>query len=84
MSNNKQSSLEQLVIALYENGYLQGNGDEIDDLLMYFKAMHKDEIFKSYEEGYRAAKKNIDPSCKCGLPKYGGYTCSRTDCDQNV
>ena len=48
------------------------------------KAMHKEEIFKSYEEGYRAAQKNIDPSCKCGLPKYGGYTCSRTDCDQNL
>ena len=44
MSNNKQSSIEQFAIALYENGFLQGNGDEINDLLVYFKAMHKGEI----------------------------------------
>ena len=51
MSNNKQSSVEQLAIALYENGYLQGNGDEIDDLLVYFKAMHKEEIENAYNYG---------------------------------
>jgi hypothetical protein len=41
MSNNKQSSVEQFAIALYDNGLLQGNGNQIDDLLLHFKAMHK-------------------------------------------
>lgn len=46
MSNNKQSSIEQFAIALYENGLLQGNGNQIDDLLLHFKAMHKEEMVK--------------------------------------
>jgi len=44
MSNEKQSSLELFALALYEGGYLQGNGDEINDLLEHHKAMHKKEI----------------------------------------
>lgn len=44
MSNNKQSSLELFALALYEKGFLQGNGDEINDLLDKAKAMHKEEI----------------------------------------
>jgi hypothetical protein len=44
MSNNKQSSVELFAIALYEGGYLQGNGDDINDLLERHKAMHKEEI----------------------------------------
>lgn len=47
MSNNKQSSVELLAIALYEKGFLQGNGDEINDLLEHHKAMHKEEIVKA-------------------------------------
>lgn len=48
MSNNKQSSIEQFAIALYDNGLLQGNGNHIDDLLLHFKAMHKEEIEDAY------------------------------------
>lgn len=51
MSNNKQSSVEQFAIALYENGLLQGNGNKIDDLLLHFKAMHKEETMDAYDEG---------------------------------
>jgi hypothetical protein len=51
MINNKQSSVELLAIALYEGGYLQGNGDEINDLLKQHKAIHKEEIEEAYEEG---------------------------------
>ena len=61
MSNNKQnhiveankmvSSVELFAIALYDNGLLQGNGDEIDDLLVQFKAMHKEEIIDAHLEG---------------------------------
>jgi hypothetical protein len=52
MSNNKQSSVEQFAIALYDNGLLQGNGNQIDDLLLHFKAMHKEEIMDAHTTGY--------------------------------
>ena len=51
MSNNKQSSLELFAIALYEGGYLQGNGNEINDLLEHHKAMHKEETKNAYWAG---------------------------------
>lgn len=41
MNNNKQSSVELFAIALYEKGFLQGNGNEIDDLLEKAKAIEK-------------------------------------------
>ena len=45
MTNNKQqTAVEQFAIALYEKGFLQGNGDEVDDLLVHFKAKHKEEF----------------------------------------
>lgn len=44
MSNKKQSSIELFAIALYEKGFLKGNGNEINDLLEEHKAMHKEEI----------------------------------------
>ena len=51
MSNNKQSSVELFAIALYEGGFLQGNGDEINDLLEHHKAMHKEEVMKATWKG---------------------------------
>jgi hypothetical protein len=48
MSNNKQSSVELFAIALYEGGYLQGNGDEINELLEHHKAMHEYEIKEAF------------------------------------
>jgi hypothetical protein len=48
MSNNKQSSVELFAIALYEGGYLQGNGDEINDLLERHKAIHEHEIKEAF------------------------------------
>ena len=53
MSNNKKSSVELFAIALYERGYLQGNGDEINDLLEHHKALHKKEIKDAFNQGYR-------------------------------
>lgn len=47
MTNNKQSSIELFAIALYEGGFLQGNGDEINDLLEHHKALHKKEIIEA-------------------------------------
>lgn len=61
MSNKKQSSIELFAIALYEKGFLKGNGDAINDLLEEHKAMHNEEIKEVYLKGI----KNYDP-------KFGG------------
>ena len=47
----KQSSIELFAIALYEKGFLKGNGDAINDLLEEHKAMHKEEIVNAYQAG---------------------------------
>ena len=54
MSN--KSSVEQFAIALYEGGYLRGNGNEINDLLEQAKAMHKEEIKDAFTNGFRFSK----------------------------
>jgi hypothetical protein len=42
MSNEtKQTAVEQFAIVLYENGFLTGNGDEIQELLEKARAMQK-------------------------------------------
>ena len=51
MSNKKQSSIELFAIALYEKGFLKGNGDAINDLLEEHKAMHNEEIKDAYKKG---------------------------------
>jgi hypothetical protein len=52
MSNEtKQTAVEQFAIALYEGGYLQGNGNEINDLLEHHKAIHNQEISNAYIMG---------------------------------
>ena len=44
MSNNKQqTAVEQFAIALYEGGYLQGNGDEIQKILEQYLEMEKEQ-----------------------------------------
>jgi len=49
MSN--KSSVEQFAIALYEGGYLQGNGDKIQNLLDHCKEREKEEIAKAFDRG---------------------------------
>jgi hypothetical protein len=45
MTNNKQqTAVEQFAIALYEGGYLQGNGDEIQNLLEQHLEINKEQI----------------------------------------
>ena len=46
------SSVELFAIALYEGGFLQGNGDEINALLERHKAMHKEEIKNAFTNGF--------------------------------
>jgi hypothetical protein len=52
MSNEtKQTAVEQFAIALYEGGYLQGNGDEIEKLLNTFQEIEKERIIKAFDDG---------------------------------
>jgi hypothetical protein len=53
MTNNKQSSVELFAIALYEGGYLQGNGDEINELLEHHKAIHVQEHGNTWDDSMR-------------------------------
>jgi hypothetical protein len=47
MNNNKQqTSLELFAVALYEGGYLQGNGDEIQKLLQQHLEMEKERMIE--------------------------------------
>jgi hypothetical protein len=46
----QQTALEQFAIALYEGGYLQGNGDEIQKLLEQHLEMEKERIIKAYNQ----------------------------------
>jgi hypothetical protein len=50
-NNKQQTAVEQLAIALYEGGYLQGNGDEIQNLLEQHLEMEK-KIVLSFKNEY--------------------------------
>jgi hypothetical protein len=50
-TNKQQTALEQFAIALYEGGYLQGNGDEIQNLLEQHLEINKEQIENAYWEG---------------------------------
>ena len=47
-----KTPVEQFAIALYEGGYLQGNGDKIQNLLEQHLEMEKEQI----EEAYKYAR----------------------------
>jgi hypothetical protein len=52
MTNDKQqTAVEQFAITLYEGGYLQGNGDEIQNLLEQHLEINKEQIENAYWEG---------------------------------
>ena len=50
-NETKQTSVELFAIALYEGGFLQGNGDEIETLLNRFKEMENERIIDSFQDG---------------------------------
>jgi len=58
MSNKKQTAVEQLAIALYENGFLQGDGDGIQEIVEIFREMEKEKLEDAWVEGV----KNWNPS----------------------
>jgi hypothetical protein len=49
------------------------------------KEMIDESYQKEYQDGHEVAMNYTDlRKCKCGLAQVGGWTCVRTDCDQNV
>jgi hypothetical protein len=48
-----KTALEEFAIALYEGGYLQGNGDEIQNLLEQAKEMDKKQIEEAFINGHK-------------------------------
>jgi hypothetical protein len=47
-----KTAVEQLAIALYEGGYLKGNGDEIQELVDQAKEMEREQIVDAMDEGF--------------------------------
>lgn len=52
--NKQQTAVEQLAIALYENGFLQGDGDRIQEIIDIFKEMEKEQHIKSWDSALEA------------------------------
>jgi hypothetical protein len=50
-----KTAVEQFAIALYEKGFLKGNGDDIQELLEQFKEMEKQQIIDAYDCGKEQA-----------------------------
>jgi hypothetical protein len=50
--NKQQTAVEQLAIALYENGFLQGDGDRIQEIIDIFKEMEKEQHLKTWSNGW--------------------------------
>ena len=46
-----KTPVEQFAIALYEGGYLQGNGDKIQNLLEQHLEMEKEQIESAFWDG---------------------------------
>jgi hypothetical protein len=68
----KQTAVEWFAIALYENGFLQGNGDEIQELLEQAKEMEKEQIENAYNESFRLRDKPYSTAKKYYNETYGG------------
>ena len=47
-----KTAVEELAIALYEGGYLKGNGDEIQELVDKAKEMEKEQKHRDFTDGY--------------------------------
>jgi uncharacterized metal-binding protein len=70
MTNNKQqTAVEQFAIALYENGFLTGNGDEIQELLEPAKEMEK-ELTIRFALCYAFGQYNVSEDLKTHIEKF--------------
>jgi len=60
--DKQQTAVEQFAIALYENGFLTGNGDEIQELLEKSKEMEKEKMIEFAQEVFRNRYNQITQS----------------------
>ena len=59
--------------------------EKIQSLLKKEKNIIDESYQEGYQNGHEAAMNYTDSrKCKCGLAQVGGFTCARTDCDQNI
>jgi hypothetical protein len=73
MTNNKQqTAVEQFAIALYENGFLTDNGDEIQELLEKAKEMEKEKIIYAYNQSWHFRDKPYETAEKYYNKTFGG------------
>ena len=54
-----KTAVEELAIALYEGGYLNGTGDEIQELVDKAKEMEKNQIIDDWRDGFRNGRKSM-------------------------
>jgi DNA-directed RNA polymerase specialized sigma54-like protein len=73
MQKQEQTAVEEFAIALYEGGYLQGNGDEIQKLLEHYLEMEKEKIMKAHiSAGARLEDISIEAAEEYYEQTYGG------------
>jgi hypothetical protein len=57
---------------------------EVTDAIVDFplRDLYKDFFKEGFNKAIELIKKQ--EKCNCGQPKVGGYSCQRTDCNQNL
>lgn len=55
VNETKQSAVEQFAIALYEKGFLKGNGDEIQKLLEKHIEIERKRLRRMQDQSFRLA-----------------------------
>jgi len=56
----QQTAVEELAIALYDGGYLKGNGDEIQKLVDKAKEMEKEQMWEYIKKNYCIGHKSLE------------------------
>jgi hypothetical protein len=54
-----KTAVEELAIALYEGGYLKGNGDEIQELVNKAKEKERNRIIDDWRDGFLNGRKSM-------------------------
>ena len=60
--SKQKTALEQFAVALYENGFLVGNGDDIQELLNKAKEIEKEQMIEFAQEVFRNRYNQITQS----------------------
>ena len=71
MTNNKQSSVEWLVVQLWEQMNMQGDGAVVNEIFEQAKAMHKEEIIHAYNQSWHFRDKPYETGEKHYAETFG-------------